>query len=145
MVKRINSFLKQGEADSTEDKVTEAEQIVELIKHSSTQTSKQSNVQIDEITVENGNAMGKHVGITATENYEKNDGAKVPTPRANVIPLDDEVSKLKFKLIQHVARIFNKNKWTYIDNSNVDYTCLNRRGLHLNKKGSATLSKNYSN
>ena len=34
---------------------------------------------------------------------------------------------------------------TYIDNSNVDYTCLNRRGLHLNKKGSTTLSKNYGN
>ena len=46
--------------------------------------------------------MGKHVGITATEYYEKNDGAKVPTPCANVISLDDEVSKRKFKLIQHV-------------------------------------------
>ena len=102
VIKRINSFLKQGEADSVEDKVTDAEQIVELITHSSSQTSKQSNAQIDEITTENGNAMGKHVGITATEYYEQNDGAKVPTPRANVISLDDEVSKLKFKLIQHV-------------------------------------------
>ena len=44
-----------------------------------------------------------------------------------------------------LTRVCDKNKWTYIDNSNVDYTCLNRRGLHLNKKGSATLSKNYSN
>ena len=102
VIERINSFLKQGEADSVEDKFTDAEQIVELITHSSSQTSKQSNVQIDEITIVNGNAMGKHVGITATEYYEKNDGAKVPTPCANVISLDDEVSKLKFKLIQHV-------------------------------------------
>ena len=102
VIKRINSFLKQGEADSVEDKITDAEQIVQLITHSSSQTSKQSNVQIDEITIENGNAMGKHVGITATEYYENNDRAKVPTPRANVISLDDEVSKLKFKLIQHV-------------------------------------------
>ena len=31
-----------------------------------------------------------------------------------------------------------------MDNINADYTCLNRRGLHLNKKGSATLSKNYT-
>ena len=54
-----------------------------------------SNVQIDEITIENGNAMGKHVDITATEYYEKNDGAKVPTPRANVISLDDEVHSKK--------------------------------------------------
>ena len=102
VIERINSFLKQGEADSVEDKVTDAEQIVELITHSSSHTSKQSNVQIDEITIVNGNAMGKHVGITATEYYEKSDGAKVPTPCANVISLDDEVSKLKFKLIQHV-------------------------------------------
>ena len=102
VIKRINSFLKQGEADSVKDKVTDAEKIVELITHSSSQTLKQSNVKIDEITIENDIAMGKHVGITATEYYEKNDGAKVPTPRANVISLDDEVSKRKFKLIKHV-------------------------------------------
>ena len=69
VVKRINSFLKQVEADSNEDKVTDAEQIVELITHSSSQTSKQSNVQIDEITIKNGNAMGKHVGIAIELRY----------------------------------------------------------------------------
>ena len=52
----------------------------------------------------------------------------------------------KIKNVNNIlTRVCDKNKWTYIDNSNVDYTCLNRRGLHLNKKGSATLSKNYSN
>ena len=30
MVKRINSFLNQGEADFAEDKVTDAEQILDL-------------------------------------------------------------------------------------------------------------------
>ena len=51
--------------------------------------------------------------------------------------------------IEHVNAILKRmcieNNWTYIDNSNIDYTCLNRRGLHLNKNGSSIISKNYSN
>ena len=31
----------------------------------------------------------------------------------------------------------------FIDNSNIDQSCLNRRGLHLNRKGSGLLSRNY--
>ena len=41
------------------------------------------------------------------------------------------------KKIEHVNAILKRmcieNNWTYIDNSNIDYTCLNRRGLHLKK------------
>ena len=36
-----------------------------------------------------------------------------------------------------LTRVCGQNRWTYIDNSNIDYSCLNRRGLHLNKKGSS--------
>ncbi len=36
-----------------------------------------------------------------------------------------------------LTRVCGLNKWTYIDNSNKDHTCLNRRKLHLNKKGSS--------
>lgn len=98
VVKRINSFLNQGEADSAEDKVIDTEQIVELITQSSFQTSKQLNVQIDDITLENGDVMENHVGITATEYYEKserNDGTKILSPCTNAISLDDEVSEHK--------------------------------------------------
>ena len=44
-----------------------------------------------------------------------------------------------------LKRMCIENNWTYIDNSNIDHTCLNRRGLHLNKNGSSIISKNYSN
>ncbi len=44
-----------------------------------------------------------------------------------------------------LKRMCIENNWTYIDNSNIDFTCLNRRGLHLNKNGSSIISKNYSN
>ena len=33
--------------------------------------------------------------------------------------------------------------WCFIDNGNVDRSCLNRRGLHLNRKGSSLLSRNF--
>ncbi len=45
-------------------------------------------------------------------------------------------------ILQHICI---ENNWTYIDNSNIDYTSLNRRGLHLTKNGSSITSKNYSN
>jgi hypothetical protein len=35
--------------------------------------------------------------------------------------------------------LHDQNKWTYIDNTNLDYTCLNRGGLHLNRNGILTL------
>ena len=44
-----------------------------------------------------------------------------------------------------LTHVCGQNKWTYIDNSKIDYSCLNRHGLHLNKKGSSIISKNYSN
>ncbi len=44
-----------------------------------------------------------------------------------------------------LKRVSDQNKWTYIDNTNLDYTCLNRGGLHLNRKGSCSLTRNYSN
>ena len=36
-------------------------------------------------------------------------------------------------------------KWSFIDNSNVNLSCLNRRGLHLNRNGSSLLSRNFLN
>ncbi len=44
-----------------------------------------------------------------------------------------------------LKRVSDQNKWTYIDNTNLDYTCLNRGGLHLNRKGSSSLTRDYSN
>ena len=43
-----------------------------------------------------------------------------------------------------LKRVCHQNNWTYIDHNNIDYSCLNRRGLHLNRKGSSLVSKNFS-
>lgn len=37
------------------------------------------------------------------------------------------------------------NNWQFINNANLDESCLNQRGLHLNRKGSGILSRNFSN
>ena len=43
-----------------------------------------------------------------------------------------------------LKRVCDQNNWTYIDHNNIDYSCLNRGGLHLNRKGSSLVSKNFS-
>ena len=59
---------------STEGEATEAEpRMVELLSDSCCQTFKQSNVECEEITMENGDVMEEHVGITSTEYHERND------------------------------------------------------------------------
>ena len=40
--------------------------------------------------------------------------------------------------------LHDQNKWTYIDNTNLDYTCLNRGGLYLNRKGIVRISRHSS-
>ena len=37
------------------------------------------------------------------------------------------------------------NNWPFLDNSNLDESCLNLKGLHLNRKGTSYLSSNFSN
>lgn len=45
-----------------------------------------------------------------------------------------------------IVKSFAKDsKWTFIDNTNVDRSCLNRSALHLNRKGTAKLAKNFLN
>ena len=43
-----------------------------------------------------------------------------------------------------LKRVCDQNNWTYVDHNNIDYSCLNRGGLHLNRKGSSLVSKNFS-
>ena len=43
-----------------------------------------------------------------------------------------------------LKRVCDQNNWSYIDHNNIDYSCLNRGGLHLNRKGSSLVSKNFS-
>ena len=43
-----------------------------------------------------------------------------------------------------LKRVCDQKNWTYVDHNNIDYSCLNRGGLHLNRKGSSLVSKNFS-
>ncbi len=42
-----------------------------------------------------------------------------------------------------LKRVGDQNNWTYMDN--INHASLNRGSLHLNRNGSATLSRNFSN
>ena len=41
-----------------------------------------------------------------------------------------------------IKGLCERRKWTYIDNTNIDSTCLNGSRIHLNKKGNALLATN---
>ena len=43
-----------------------------------------------------------------------------------------------------LKRVCDQNNWSYIDHGNIDYSCLNRRSLHLNRKGTSLVSKTVS-
>jgi hypothetical protein len=54
----------------------------------------------------------------------------------------DLVTKIQ-DINKRVRDICVSKNWSYIDNSNVDKSCLNRRGLHLNRRGSDLLSRKF--
>ena len=61
-------------------------------------------------------------------------------PRSDNLELNDKINEAN-KILRSIC---SSHGLTLLQNSNVDLTCLNRRGLHLNRKGSQLLSKCYS-
>ena len=51
----------------------------------------------------------------------------------------DKINDVKNKLKNYC----NSAGMDFIDNSNIDGSCLNRGKLHLNRKGTAALAKNF--
>ena len=43
-----------------------------------------------------------------------------------------------------VKKYCDQNKWGYINHKAINATCLNSKGLHLNKKGTAIIAKSIS-
>ena len=41
-----------------------------------------------------------------------------------------------------LRKVCRKNKWVYVDNENIDSSCSNISGLHLNTKGHSMLARN---
>ena len=52
----------------------------------------------------------------------------------------------KVKNVNKTLRSFcNSNGWTFISNENIDASCINKGGLHLNRKGVYKLAGNFRN
>lgn len=63
-----------------------------------------------------------------------------------IIREDDEGLQKRVEETNKIIKSFAKDSsWTFIDNTNIDRSCLNRSGLHLNRKGSAKLAMNFVN
>ena len=63
---------------------------------------------------------------------------------SNIITRSDNVN-LNQKIDEcnvEIASLVSQKGWSLIDNSNLDSTCLNGSGLHLNKKGIFSLASN---
>ena len=63
---------------------------------------------------------------------------------SNIIKRSDNVN-LNQKINEcnvEIASLVSQKGWSLIDNSNLDSACLNRSGLHLNKKGIFSLASN---
>ena len=43
----------------------------------------------------------------------------------------------------HIRSICARNKWSYIDNDNIDESCLSADSLHLNKNGLERMCVNF--
>ena len=61
--------------------------------------------------------------------------------------MDEATGKKKKNTIFYAIKNWNKKYLVLYEtgiHNNIDYSCLNRRGLHLNRKGSSLVSKNFS-
>ena len=58
--------------------------------------------------------------------------------RKDNIELDKKVKVMNDRLIKFAS----KNDFYIIDNKNIDETCLNKKKLHLNRKGNSYLANN---
>ena len=55
--------------------------------------------------------------------------------------LNDKVGEVNRLLKIACSELFG---FDYIDNSSIDVSCLNRSGLHLNRRGDTSLAKNFN-
>ena len=63
-----------------------------------------------------------------------------------IIRKDKACIRNKIKHINVILKnICDQNGWTFIDNRNIDFFCLNRRGIHLNRRGSSLVTQNFLN
>ena len=79
--------------------------------------------------------------VRAVRKVDKDHSVKIAC--SNIINLEDEDFKDKIMDVNNKVKNYcNSAGMDFIDNSNIDGSCLNRGKLHLNRKGAAALAKN---
>ena len=65
---------------------------------------------------------------------------------SSILPRSDnsELSAKATEANKLTKAICSKNQWAFIDHKSVNLSCLNTRGLHLNRKGTSVVAKNIS-
>ncbi len=63
---------------------------------------------------------------------------------SSIIVRDNKDVKEKLKTTnEYLGQVCSKQNFSFINNSNIDYTALNNSNLHLNSKGTAYLAVNF--
>ena len=55
---------------------------------------------------------------------------------------DNDFDTRTSSINSELNKLCKARKWVFVDNSNIDHTCLNRSGVHLNTKGDSLLATN---
>ena len=86
-------------------------------------------------------------GITNLGTQINEDSPETSIAISSVLPRTDDPS-LSTKAIEAnklIKAVCTRNNWAFIDHKTINSSCLNLRGLHLNRKGTSTIAKNISN
>ena len=80
--------------------------------------------------------------VSAVKEVDKDNSIKIAF--SSIINREDEDFKDKINDVNNKLKNYcNSAGMDFIDNSNIDGSCLNRGKLHLNRKGTAALAKNF--
>ena len=80
--------------------------------------------------------------VSAVKEVDKDNSIKIAF--SSIINREDEDFKDKINDVNNKLKNYCNSAWLdFIDNSNIDGSCLNRGKLHLNRKGTAGLAKNF--
>ena len=81
--------------------------------------------------------------VSAVKEVDKSNSVKISF--SSIINREDEDFKDKINDVNNKLKNYcNSGGMDFIDNSNIDGSCLNRGKVHLNRKGTAALAKNLS-
>ena len=81
--------------------------------------------------------------IFSIKEYDSDDTIKIAL--SSIIHESDHDFEDKIKeTIRKLENLCKGKSMSFINNSNIDSTCLNRNKLHLNKSGTSLLIKNFS-